>query len=126
MTDECVEPTHVHLLTEGGSQGWDMTEHRGTVYVLWCCASFGRLKIGFTRNGLPGVQRRLDHVRRKRELPSLSAIATVDLGECTEVDGWSREEAMRLWLVHRRDYRWDPWQDWLQAQDGRDVTGVVS
>ncbi len=68
---------------------------------------------------------RLAYMRRKRELPDLDTIGTVDLGDCTHVEGWAREEAIRLWLVHRQKFRWDPWQDWLVVPKGLDGADVV-
>jgi hypothetical protein len=112
--------THAHLTTEADSKGWDGELVRATVYVFFCCTGFGRAKIGYTHAGPAGVRRRLAYMRRKRELPDLDTSGTVDLGDCTDVEGWAREEAIRLWLVHRQNFRWDPWQDWLVVPKGLD------
>jgi hypothetical protein len=114
---------HAHLTTEADSKGWDDEPVRATVYVLFCCTDFGRAKIRYTHAGSAGVRRRLAYMRRKRELPDLDTIGTVDLG--TDVEGWAREEAIRLWLVHRQKFRWDPWQDWLVVPKGLDGVEVV-
>ncbi len=118
--------THAHQTIEAGRWDWDCTTgHDGTVYAFFCCATFGIVKIGYTRKGQPGVLERLAAVRDKRALPGLETIGTVDGGERIDPDGWALEEAMRLWLVHRHHFRWHPWQDWLVVPAGMDSTEVV-
>ena len=98
-------------------EGWDCEKvYEGSAFVYAFVTGDQRhVKIGFTRNGDAGVLRRLQDVRRKRSDPKMSLEAKVALPKCTEPDGWAFEEAMRLWLVHRRGFRWHPWQDFLVA-----------
>jgi hypothetical protein len=80
--------------------------------------AIGIVKVGFTRCDAKGVRKRLTTVRRERRLPGLILAATIGIGDYLEVEGWSIEEAIRLWLVRRCGFEWHPWQDFLVMPSG--------
>ncbi len=107
--------------------GWDCTTEYDGAYVYAFVTGDGRhVKIGFTRNGETGMRDRFRAARAKRALDDLVCAGAVRLPRCTQPDGWAIEEAMRLWLVHRRGFAWHPWQDYLTVPAGVDRACLVT